>query len=181
MRLDQYSQGDYSCGAPFWQQLLWYFIGSPIVRSYWIPFSLIRVWILKLFGAEIGPSVRLKPGIRVKFPWRVKIGAHSWIGEDCWLDSNDMITIGKHVCLSQGVYLCTGNHDWTKQNFALRCQSIHIQDGSWICAQAKISPGVHVGQGAILTLGSVATQSLHANLIYAGNPAQAIKARKITA
>ena len=177
MRLDQYNRGDYTCGAPLWKQLLWYFIGSLIVRSYWIPSSRIKVWTLRAFGAHIGQGVRIKPGVRVKFPWRLSIGDHSWIGEDCWLDSNAPITIGSHVCLSQGVYLCTGNHNWKDLKFSLQCQPITVEQGSWICAQAKIGPGVTVGAGAVLTLGSVANQSLQTNYIYAGNPAQPIKVR----
>lgn len=177
MRLDQYHQGDYTCGAPLWKQLLWYYFGSSLVRSYWIPFSTIKVLILRAFGANIGSQVRIKPGVRVKFPWRISIGDHSWIGEDCWLDSNAQITVGEHVCLSQGVYLCTGNHDWKSVHFTLRCQPIEIQSGSWICAQSKVGPGVTIGAGAVLTLGSVTNQSLQSNGIYSGNPAQFLKQR----
>lgn len=87
MRLDQYTVGTYTPGAPYWKQLLWYFIGSPLVESYWLPMSSLKVWILRSFGATIGQQVRIKPGVKVKFPWRLSIGDFAWIGENAWIDN----------------------------------------------------------------------------------------------
>jgi putative colanic acid biosynthesis acetyltransferase WcaF len=179
LRLDHYTTGTYTVGAPLWKQVLWYFIGSPIVRSYFMPFSSLKVIILRCFGAEIGQGVRIKTGVRVKFPWRLIIKDFVWIGEDAWLDNLDLITIESHCCISQGVYLCTGNHDWGDRDFTLRTAPIYIESGSWIAAHATIASGVRVGQGAVLGLGSVATRSLEPMTIYSGNPAIAIKSRKI--
>jgi putative colanic acid biosynthesis acetyltransferase WcaF len=180
MRLDQYTLGAYTPGAPYWQQLLWYFLGSPIVQSNWLPISAVKVWTLRWFGATIGQGVRIKPGVRVKFPWRLTVGDFVWIGEDAWIDNLAQVTIDSHVCLSQGVYLCTGNHDWSHPHFQLRVGEIHIEEASWIAAKAVIGPGVTVGKGAVLTLGAVAAKSLEPMTIHAGNPAQAIKPRPHT-
>jgi putative colanic acid biosynthesis acetyltransferase WcaF len=177
MRLDCYTLGDYTPGAPFWKQLLWYFIGSPIVSSYWFSFSSLKVRTLRLFGAAIGEGVRIKPGVRIKFPWRLTVGDFVWIGENAWIDNLAPVIIESHVCISQGVYLCTGNHDWSHPDFKLIPAPIHIQQSSWIAAQAVIGPGVIVGQGAVLSLGSVTGRSLEPMTIYLGNPAQPIKAR----
>ena len=179
MRLDRYTTGTYTTGAPIWKQLLWYFIGAPVLRSYLIPFSSLKVNILRWFGAEIGQGVRIKTGVRVKFPWRLIIKDFVWIGEDAWLDNLDWITIESHCCISQDVYLCTGNHDWSDRDFGLRTAPIYLESGSWIAARATVAAGVRVGQGAILGLGSVATRSLEPMTIYSGNPAIAIKSRKI--
>ncbi len=178
MHLDRYTTGDYTPGVSLLRQLLWYFIGSPIVQSRLLPISVLKVWILRCFGAQIGQGVRIKPGVRVKFPWRLTVGDFVWIGEDAWLDNLAPITIESHVCLSQGIYLCTGNHDWNHPYFQLMTAPIHIQEGSWIAARAVVGPGVTVGWGAVLTLGGVAVHSLEPITIYAGNPAQPIKQRK---
>ena len=177
MRLDRYTTGTYTTGAPIWKQLLWYFIGAPILCSYLIPFSIIKVNILRCFGAEIGQGVRIKTGVRVKFPWRLIIKDFVWIGEDVWLDNLDLITIESHCCISQDVYLCTGSHDWGDRDFALITAPIYIESESWIAARATIASGVRVGKGAVLGLGSVATRSLEPMTIYSGNPAIAIKLR----
>lgn len=179
MRLDQYTASNYTPGAPYWKQVLWYFVGSPLVESYWLPFSAFKLWVLCTFGAKIGQGVRIKPGVRVKFPWRLNIGDFVWIGEDVWIDNLATVIIESHVCLSQGVYLCTGNHDWNHPNFKLIDASIHIKESSWIAAKSVIGPGVTVGKGAVLTLGGVTGSSLEPMTIYAGNPAQPIKQRKL--
>ncbi|BAY97612.1 transferase hexapeptide repeat containing protein [Tolypothrix tenuis PCC 7101] len=177
MRLDQYTVGTYTPGAPYWKQLLWYFIGSPLLESYWLPMSSLKVWILRSFGATIGQQVRIKPGVKVKFPWRLSIGDFAWIGENAWIDNLAPVIIESHVCLSQGVYLCTGNHNWNHPDFKLMPAPIYIQESSWIAAKCIIGPGVTVGKGAVLTLGGVTGSSLEPMMIYAGNPAQPIKKR----
>lgn len=176
MKLDQYTLNQYSPGAPYWKQFLWYVVGSPFVRDRLIP-SLWKCWMLRAFGASIGQGVRIKPGVRIKFPWRLTVGNYVWIGECAWLDNLAPITLENHVCLSQSVYLCTGNHDWSHPHFQLRIAPILIQQGCWIAARSTIGPGVTVKQGAVLTLGSVAGKSLDSMTIYAGNPAQPIQRR----
>jgi putative colanic acid biosynthesis acetyltransferase WcaF len=89
------------------------------------------------------------------------------------------VTIESHACISQDVYLCTGNHDWNHPDFELKIAPIYIEEGSWIAAKSIIGPGVTVGKGAVLTLGGVAVKSLASMTVYAGNPAQAIKPRKL--
>ena len=181
MRLDHYTLGTYTPGAPYWKQILWYFIGDPLLRSHWLPFSPLKVWILRSFGSKIGHDVRLKPGVRVKFPWRLTVGDCVWIGENAWLDNLAPITLESHVCLSQDVYLCTGNHDWNHPDFKLIPAEIYIEEGSWIAARAAIGPGVRIGTGCVLALGSVTGRALEPMTIYAGNPAQPIKKRAIAA
>lgn len=180
MYLDRYTLDTYTPGAPFWKQILWYSLGDWLVRSRWIPFSSFKVWLLRRFGAQIGQQVRIKPGVRIKFPWRLTIGSYVWIGENAWLDNLAPITLEDHVCLSQEVYLCTGNHDWSHPNFNLNSAPIHIEQGSWIAARATIGPGVTIGCGAVLALGSVTGRSLKPMTIYAGNPAVPIKQRIMT-
>jgi len=149
------------------------------VRSYWLPVSGFKVFLLRLFGAKIGEGVRIKPGVLIKFPWRLSMGDYVWLGENLWIDNLAQVTIESHVCLSQGVYLCTGNHSWTDPNFKLITEPITIEEGSWIAARSVIGPGVTVKKGAVLGLGSVTGKSLDAMTIYGGNLAQTIKKRII--
>jgi putative colanic acid biosynthesis acetyltransferase WcaF len=179
MRLDSYTLSDYTPGAPLWKQVLWYFLGSPLVQNRWLTTSAFKVWILRSFGSQIGQGVRIKPGVRIKFPWRLIIGNYVWLGEDAWIDNLALVILESHVCISQGVYLCTGNHDWSHPDFKLMTAPIHIQESRWIAAKSIIGPGVTVGKGAVLALGGVTGKSLDSMMIYAGNPAQSIKPRKL--
>lgn len=164
-------------GAPFLKEVLWYFIGLPLLRSSLIPSSSFRRWLLRLFGAKIGVGVYIKPGVRVKFPWYLEVRDHSWLGEDLWVDNLAQVTIGPHACVSQGAYLCTGNHDWASSNMKLFRRPIVCGLGSWVGARSLVGPGVTIGEGAVLTAGSVASKSIPAFEIHGGNPASFVRHR----
>jgi putative colanic acid biosynthesis acetyltransferase WcaF len=162
-------------------QLTWFFLGLPVLRSTWLPFSSVRRSLLRLFGARIGAGVVVKPGVRVKYPWLLEVGQNTWIGEDVWLDNLAPIRIGSNACISQGAYLCTGNHDWTDAAFGLVVRPITIGDGVWIGAKAIVCPGVDVAECAVASAGCMVTRNMDAYTVYAGNPAVAIKTRKVAA
>lgn len=164
-------------GAPLLKEALWYFLGLPLLRSYFITSPAFRCKLLRLFGAKIGRSVYIKPGLRVKFPWHLTVGDYSWLGEDLWIDNLAQVTIGPHVCLSQGVYICTGNHDWSSTNMKLFRRPILCERGSWVGAKAVLCPGVVVEVNAVVGAGSVVTKNVPAGEIHAGNPASFVRAR----
>lgn len=132
---------------------LWYILNNFFLNSS-IPSSKLRVFLLRLFGSEIGKNVYLKPKINIKFPWKLKIGDNSWIGENVWIDNISDIKIGKNCCISQGVYFCTGNHDFKKESFDLVSENIVIGDSVWVGAKSIIGPGSIVKSGKFLKLGT---------------------------
>ena len=167
--------------APRWKIIAWFAVSRLFFSDLWAPFYGLKAAILRLFGARIGKGVVIKPGVRITCPWLLAVGDHVWIGEGAWLDNLDRLTVESHVCISQGAYLCAGNHDWTDPYFGLKTAPIHVQEGSWLAAHSIVGPGVTVGRGAVLTLGSVATRSLEPMMIYAGNPAQPVRQRAVQA
>jgi putative colanic acid biosynthesis acetyltransferase WcaF len=115
----------------------------------------------------------------VKYPWHLKIGDDCWLGEDCWIDNLTTVHLGDNVCISQGAYLCTGNHDWSDACFGLSMEPIRLDDGSWVGSRAFIGPGVVLGEGAVAAAGSVVTRSIPDFEIFAGNPAVFVRRRRI--
>jgi putative colanic acid biosynthesis acetyltransferase WcaF len=91
-----------------------------------------------------------------------------------WIDNLAPVTLGDRVCLSQGVYLCTGNHDFRSPEFNLQVEQIQIDDDAWIAAQAMLAPGSHVGAGAVVALAAVVKGTVAPGSIMAGNPAQLV-------
>ncbi len=176
--LGAYTPRDFTRGRPALVELAWIFLQALFVSSA-LPGSWHRRFLLTLFGAEIGRKVVLKPGVRVKFPWRLTVGENSWIGEHAWIDNLAPVTIGNDCCVSQGAYLCTGSHDWTAPGFELITRPITLEPGAWVAAKAVVGPGVTIGRGAVLGLGSVATRDLDAWTVYAGVPATTIRQRAI--
>jgi putative colanic acid biosynthesis acetyltransferase WcaF len=177
--LSQPDNSLYDKGRSLFVRTIWHFVGFPNVRCYWLPISGVKVLVLRLFGAQIGKGAYFKPGLKVKFPWYLTLGDYCWIGEDVWIDNLTQVTIGSHVCLSQGAYLCTGNHDWTTRNMKLFARPIVLQDGCWVGAKTVVCPGVVVGAGAILAAGSVAAKNIPTLEVWAGNPARYLRNRLI--
>jgi putative colanic acid biosynthesis acetyltransferase WcaF len=170
---------DYGPGRPFIVRALWVIVEAlllvnPIVTSY----SLKRV-VLRLFGAGIGAGVIVKPGVHVKYPWRLHVGDNCWLGERCWIDNMEDVTLGDNVVVSQGAYLCTGNHDWSDPGMGLTPQPIVIDDGAWIGAFARVAPGRHIAEESILVIGAVSLIDTEPRGIYAGNPAELVRWRTI--
>lgn len=180
IRLGEYDNSWYSPGRSVLWRSAWLFLGLPFLRSSLLPVSRIRVALLRAFGATIGSGVVMQHGFKVKYPWHLVIGNNCWIGEDCWIDNLTTVRIGNDTCLSQGCYLCTGNHDWTDPNFGLRIAQIEVKDGAWVGAKAVLTPGIVLGECAIASAGSVITRSIPAFEIHAGNPGSFVKKRNIS-
>ena len=177
--LSKPDNSDYVKGRSAVVWALWYFLGSPIFYASWLPISSLKCALLRLFGANLGSNVYIKPRVRVKFPWYLSVGENTWIGEDVWIDNLAQVDIGANVCVSQGAYLCTGNHDWKSRNMKLFRQPITLQDGCWIGARATVCPGTTVGYAAIVTVSSVVSHNVPAHEIWAGNPARRVRDREI--
>lgn len=158
---------------------LWFCLGAPLLAARWLPGSAWRVSLLRSFGARIGTGCRLKPGLRVKFPWRLQVGNHCWLAEDAWIDNLAPVTLGDRVCLSQGAYLCTGNHDFRSPGFYLLLGPITIGTDAWIAARAVLAPGTRIGTGAVVSLASVVRGEVPAGTIVSGHPAVVVGQRHL--
>jgi putative colanic acid biosynthesis acetyltransferase WcaF len=176
--LSAFDNSWYSPGRGVVARALWFFLGLPLLRSAVIPSSAFRVALLRLFGARIGRKVVIKPGVRVKYPWLLSVGSHTWIGEDAWLDNLARVTLGDSVCVSQGAYICTGNHDWSDPAFGLMLGPVTLESGAWACDHTVIGPGVILGEGAVVTAGSVVSHSVPPFEIHSGNPAVFVRTRR---
>ena len=119
----------------------------------------------------------IKPRVNIKYPWHLSIGDYSWIGEGAWIDNLVAVEIGSNVCLSQGAYLMTGNHNYRSVTFDLVTGRVRIGDGAWIGAQAIVCPGVSIAAGSVLSVGSIARSDTEAGWVYDGSPAVKLRPR----
>lgn len=162
-----------------------------IVRSLWFitnvlfflnplnPFSCIKVFLLRIYGAKVGKGVNIKPSVNIKYPWRLKIGNFVWIGEKVWIDNLVNVEIGDNSCISQGALLLTGNHNYKKSTFDLILGEIILADGVWIGAKSIVAPGVKCLSHSVLSAGSLLSADMEEYSVYMGNPAKKIRTRII--
>ncbi|WP_348634882.1 WcaF family extracellular polysaccharide biosynthesis acetyltransferase [Winogradskyella sp. SYSU M77433] len=174
--LSSYNNSWYQPGSKL-KCLIWYLFNFVFLKASWNVFSGLKVFILKMFGAQIGKGVVIKPNVNIKYPWKLKIGNYCWIGEEVWIDNLDIVTIEDNVCISQGALLQCGNHNYKSTSFDLIVAPIYLKEGSWVGANSSVAPGVVFESHAVLSMGSVAIGTLEAYSIYQGNPAVKIKNR----
>ncbi len=166
-------------GASTFKQILWYVTNVLFFKNACAISSRLKVGLLRSFGATVGKGVVIKPCVNIKYPWKLSVGCHTWIGEQVWIDNIANVTIGDHVCLSQGSLLLTGNHNYKRSSFDLLPGAIILEEGVWIGAKAIVCPGVICASHAILSVGAVANTNLQPYGIYKGNPALKVGDRVI--
>ena len=133
---------------------LWEIFSITIFRS---KISIInngtKSWILKNFGASLGKNLVIRRGVHIKFPWNLEIGDNVWIGEKVWIDNFSKVSIGSNVCISQGVKICSGNHNFKKDNFESIDSPITIRSNVWIGCFAIILPGSIINHNQLIVGG----------------------------
>lgn len=177
---DPYTQPSFSLKNRL-LRTLWWIVYTLFFRCSPRPLHAWRSFILKLFGAKIGKDVHIYPGVKIWAPWNLDIGYKVGIADGVTLYSMNRIQIGNYCVISQGAHLCGGSHDYNSQNFQLFSKPIIIHNYSWICAEAFLSPGVTIPEGAVIGARAVVTKTLYEPwTVYAGNPCKRIKPRKIS-
>lgn len=138
-----------------------------------------RRFVLRLFGARLGRSVKIWPNVRVHFPWKVEIGDHTCVGEEAWLYSVDTIRLGSHCVISQKTVLCTASHDPSHPRFRTTTGPIVIADGVWVAMDCFVAPGVTIGANTVVGARSTVLKSLPPGKICFGHPCRVQKDRVI--
>lgn len=168
---------NFNVGKNKFIQVVWYVV-KVIFFLTAVPFpSRIKVQLLRIFGAKVSDNVVIKPRVNIHFPWKLVLGNNCWIGEEvCILNFEDII-VGNNVCLSQRVFLCSGNHDFRDPHLSYKNGPIEIESGVWIGACSFVSPNSRVGCDTIVRAYSFVGGSLEENSVYGGNPLLKLKNR----
>jgi putative colanic acid biosynthesis acetyltransferase WcaF len=159
------------------KRAVWGLVRAVLFRPSPRPFHRWRAFLLRCFGAKLGANVHIYPTASIWAPWNLICEDMAAIGDGAIVYNPDKVTLGSHAIVSQQAYLCGATHDYEDPRFPLLSFPISIGSYAWICARATVQPGIVVGEGAVLALGSVATRDLKPWTVYAGVPARQIKLR----
>jgi putative colanic acid biosynthesis acetyltransferase WcaF len=136
-----------------------------------------RSWILRLFGAQLGPRCHLYPAAKIWAPWNLVCGEAACVADDVEIYNAARVILGRDAVVSQGALLCTATHDYCDASFPIVHGQIAIGAGTWIAARAIVLPGVSIGERTVIGAGAVVTKSMPSDVVCGGNPAQVIKTR----
>ena len=142
------------------------------------PLHFWRVFVLRMFGGQIGKSNFIYPSCKIWAPWLLTTGDVVTIGPGVEIYNPGGVYLAHHVILSQDSYLCGATHDYNSINFTYVKRKIVIEPYSWICAKAVVLPGVTCKTGSILGASSVTSKDLDEWSVNAGNPAVKVKNRE---
>lgn len=145
-------------------------------------FQRTRSLVYRAFGVSVGRGVVCFGPM--SFGWygqvfeNLSIGAHTFISYNVVIDTTAPVAIGEGVSIGHDVTIVTANHDASNPAFragAVQPASVSIGSGAWICAHAKILPGVSIGDGAIVGAGAVVSRDVPAHTLVGGVPARVIR------
>lgn len=113
------------------------------------------------------------------------IGANSFINSGCVLYTGNGIRIGQNVAVAANCTFAPSNHEYADRNTLIVRQGfrpskggISIGDDVWIGANVVLLDGAHVGDGCVISAGSVVRGKLSSYGVYGGNPLVKLGERK---
>lgn len=127
-------------------------------------------------------GVFVEPGVHITHPNRVILKEFSVIHRGTLINSSGGLHVGKYSGISYNCTIFTVDHRILKAN-ALPfdkdafLKPVFIDDFVMIGANVCIAPGVRVGEGAVVGLGSVLTSDVPPLAIVMGNPAKPVAYR----
>lgn len=133
--------------------------------------------------AECGENLRIYGSPLIQNPELVHVGNNVTINEGAQINPNGHIYIGNNVTISSGVKIITNTLDtdnWVENRLKKiidhKGKDIIIADGTWLCANSIVLPGVRIlGKGVIVAAGSVVTKDIINDFVLVGGvPARVI-------
>lgn len=134
---------------------------------------------------KLGNNVEVLRGT-IAFSENIEIGDNVYIGPESYIFAQGGISIGSGTILGPRVTILTNNHHYDGEDLESVpydgkniLAKVTIGENVWIGANTSIVPGITVGEGAIIAMGSVVTRNVPKYAVAGGNPAEVIKYRDI--
>ena len=162
-------------------RLLWQFVFLMLYRVSPRPLHAWRSFLLRIFGAKLGSGCHFYPGGKVWAPWNLVCEDYCTLADGAEIYNPSLVYLESHCVISQKAFVCGATHDYNDPDFPMISYPMRLGAYSWICARASVAPGVQVGTGAVLGLGSVASSDLDPWTVYSGVPAVKVKSRELIA
>ncbi len=145
--------------------------------------ALRSIFIARLFS-RVGKNIKIFPGVKIRGIHKFIVGNDVVLGEDIFLNANGGIVLEDEVGIGPGSKVWSVNHvisdldtPITEQGY--EDKAVLIGKGSWIGANCTILPGAQIGEGVVVSAGSVVGgKKIKPFAMLAGNPARIIGFRK---
>lgn len=126
-------------------------------------------------------------GVGLKVNHKSNISGNVIIGDYCNFNGLAIrglggVEIGNYFHSGSGCLIMLGSHDYENGNAipygeGMTSKNVKIDDFVWLGSNVTISGNVHIGEGAVVAIGSVVVKDVPSLAIVGGNPAKIIKYR----
>lgn len=160
---------------------LWYEFARNLPGDYGFA---LRARILRPHLGAVGRHVRVHVGVRIRNHHTLHLGERVTLGVDNFIQAAGGVSIGDFTLLGPGVKVWSTNHVFADPDTPIREQGaeykpVAIGRDCWIGSNAFIMPGTELGDGCIVSAGSVVGAKRYPPCsILMGNPARVIGNRR---
>jgi len=119
-------------------------------------FKTTRVWLHRMRGVSIGSNVSIGTGALIETAYP------------------SLVSIGDNVSIGMRVLIIAHFRDATAEARAIHQHTVQIEQDAYIGPGVIILPNVTIGQGAVVSAGSVVSRTVPAHTLVRGNPAMPI-------
>jgi len=142
----------------------------------------IRYLCVRRLAKRCGKKVLIFPGCMLFWLENCEIGENVTIHDFCYVDGVGGVVIGDNVRIAHNCSIISGQHRYDvpgKTIFESGYVMGLIEIGSdvWLATGAVVTPGVKIGQGAVIGANSVVTKDVQSYSVTAGIPARFLKHR----
>ena len=81
------------------------------------PFHAWRAFLLRRFGARLGPHCHFYPQSRIWAPWNLLCADGVSLGDQAEIYNPSPVIMGSHAIVSQQAYICGATHDYNDPSF----------------------------------------------------------------
>ena len=159
-------------GDPFWRGLLWRGLGQWICRFSFHNWYALRCTVLRICGAKLHPTVKIRASVRIDRPWNLRMGKLSAVGDHAKLLCRSRIEVGPYCTISQYNKVFTQAEDPLDPHRRIYTAPIHIGKDAWLAADVTVLPGVTVGEGVVVGARGFVDRELPPWTICTGEPAK---------
>jgi putative colanic acid biosynthesis acetyltransferase WcaF len=158
---------------------VWMFVNSTIF--YYTPYfsHKVRIFLLRLFGANIAWNCSINRKAIIDQPWNLEMGQLSSIDAGVWILCREKVIIGSKTCIGREVGITSGSHNINSLNFEAINKPVIIGDNVWVINRSYILPGVQIGNWAVIGACSLVNKNVNEHTVVGGNPVAFIQKRDI--
>lgn len=143
--------------------------------SYHSPEEVVKL-MSALTGRQVPDSFRMFPPFTTDFGRNLRFDERVFLNSGCRFQDQGGIDIGDGALIGHNAVITTLNHDLDPARRAdMHPAPVRIGRGTWLGANVTVLPGVTIGDGAVISAGSVVTKDVAPNTVVVGVPAHQVR------